>query len=89
MTIPKLTPFEAIVFGGCSFTRHPLPRSTRWRRQLGLGHFGIEVPRSEPRLPVAILWGTNPRTPPVAQEVLHGGLANLDIDGFYTCVLRV
>jgi hypothetical protein len=45
MTIPKLTPFEAIVCGGCGFTQHPLPRSTRCRRQLGLGYFGIEVPR--------------------------------------------
>jgi len=45
MTIPKLTPFEAIVCGHCGLTQYPRSRCARCRRQLGLRYFRFAVPR--------------------------------------------
>jgi integrase len=52
--------------------KYPMPAATRPRIFRNRG-----AARSEPRLPVAILWVINPRAPPVAQKILHGALPPL------------
>jgi len=83
MTIPKLTPFEAIVCGGLRLhatptsAKYPMPAATRPRIFRNRG-----AARSEPRLPVAILWVIKSTGSACSAKDFAWSLAALDIDGF-------